>query len=100
MDIVLIYGKFDILHAGHFRLFNFAKKFGQKLIVGLLNEATEKVSINLAYNIRYENLAHVSLIDEIVKYDDLATLIEKVKPQKIVKGHEFAQVFNSESKII
>ena len=37
MKKVLIYGKFNILHAGHLRLIQFAKTQGSYLVIGLLD---------------------------------------------------------------
>ncbi|EKD99515.1 MAG: hypothetical protein ACD_22C00238G0006 [uncultured bacterium] len=37
--IVLVHGCFDVIHVGHARLFKFAKKHGDILVVGAINDA-------------------------------------------------------------
>ena len=37
-DTVFISGNFNVLHAGHIRLFAFAHGFGKRLIVGVISD--------------------------------------------------------------
>ena len=38
MKKVFVYGNFNIIHSGHIRLLEFARKFGSKLIVGIFSD--------------------------------------------------------------
>jgi len=100
MTTVLIYGKFDILHAGHIRLFQYAKKIGDKLIIGLLDDQCANTEMRLDYETRCANLLSIKLIDDIFKFQDTDLLIEEIRPSIVLKGHEFTNRLNPEIETI
>jgi rfaE bifunctional protein nucleotidyltransferase chain/domain len=92
--IVLTGGCFDILHVGHFSLFEHAKKEGDKLVVLLENDEKIKKTKGLKRPLHSQSeraymLSLIIPIDYVIllpflesddKYDDI---IEKIKPDII-----------------
>jgi D-beta-D-heptose 7-phosphate kinase/D-beta-D-heptose 1-phosphate adenosyltransferase len=89
-------GCFDIVHTGHLRTLEAAKQLGNKVIVGLnTDESVKRLKgtnrpIN-NYDTRAEHLAHCQYVDFIVPIEDDTpqTIIESLKPNKIVKGGDY-----------
>lgn len=104
--IVFTNGCFDILHKGHYKLLKFAKSLGNKLIVGLNSDDSVKKlkgfnrPINNV-NQRIKNLYNLSLVDEIIVFNETTplNLIKKIKPNIIVKGSDYSKKKISGSKI-
>ncbi len=94
--IVFTNGCFDILHTGHTRLFSFAKKQGDILILGLNSDDSVKRlkgserPIN-SQEKRAEVLANFSQIDYITLFeeDTPLNLVENLRPDIIVKGGDY-----------
>lgn len=94
--IVFTNGCFDILHKGHFYLFDQAKKLGDILIVGINDDQSIKRikgnnrPINNIEDRSY-NLSQINNIDYIVvfKEDSPLKLIHKIKPHILVKGGDY-----------
>jgi rfaE bifunctional protein nucleotidyltransferase chain/domain len=95
--IVFTNGCFDILHQGHVCYLAKAADFGTKLIVALntdrsvkkQNKGTER-PIN-PENARMLILASLSFVDAVLLFDDETplTLIQKIKPEILVKGADY-----------
>ena len=93
--IVFTNGCFDLLHAGHVRYLNRAKKLGDVLIVGL--NADRSVAglkpgrpVNSQKH-RAEVLAGLSAVDYIVIFSEKTpyNLIKAVRPDLLVKGGDW-----------
>lgn len=109
-SVVWTNGVFDILHLGHLKLLNFAKKQGTKLIVGLnsdksvkLNKGSGRPINNLS--IRKKQIEELGIADQIVVFNEKTPikLINKIKPDIIVKGSDYkkSQVVGSNiSKVL
>lgn len=95
---VLITGKFNFLHYGHFQLLEFAKNLNYDLYIGLINESKEGVTTSNL--IRKKNLENLGFIKKIFFYDDLEELFIKIKPDIILKGSEHKDKKNEEEKLI
>lgn len=101
-QIVLANGCFDLLHAGHLQLLNFAKQQGDFLLVGLDSDANVRKlkgagrPINDEHT-RAQNLAALSVVDAVCIFDDTADnpltslrgLIFKTMPNVLVKGADY-----------
>lgn len=92
---VLTLGVFDLLHAGHIKLFKRAKKFGDRLIIGVQRdhsvfEQKGKTPI-LNENERASAIKIIPFIDRVEFYShhDYLKIIEKVKPNIIVQGGDW-----------
>lgn len=89
-------GCFDILHAGHIRLFKKAKSFGDFLIVGLNSDRSVKQIKGpkrpiIPQDQRAEVLSAIESVDYIIMYDKPTPLelILRVKPDVLVKGEDW-----------
>jgi rfaE bifunctional protein kinase chain/domain len=101
VKIALITGKFNIVHPGHFRLFRFAKEFADKLIVAVEGDQIVGNNIQLNENDRLEGVKLNKWVDESFIFNNsIEELLERIKPNYIVKGKEHENNFNIEKDII
>lgn len=94
---VWVNGCFDILHRGHYELFNFAKDLGTKLAVGI--DSDEKVSLDKGSNRPFNNindrvyaLQSLKAVDEVYVFNSrngLEDLIENYQPDYLVVGSDW-----------
>lgn len=95
--IVFTNGCFDILHVGHVKYLQKAKKLGDILIVGLNSDASVKAlkgqtrPINSAKN-RAIILSALGFVDFVVLFDEITpiNLIKRIKPDILAKGADYA----------
>lgn len=94
--IVFTNGCFDILHVGHLRILNEARKLGEILILGLNSDSSIKQLKGSNRPIvnqidRSEILSNFRCIDYIVIYDDESVydLVSFIKPDVLVKGGDY-----------
>lgn len=95
--IVFTNGCFDILHVGHVSYLEKARNLGKHLIVGLNTDASVRrlkgVTRPLVHELdRARVLAALACVDAVVLFDqDTPTeLIEKIRPDILVKGGDYA----------
>ena len=94
---IWVNGCFDILHRGHFELFNYAKSLGNELIVGI--DSDEKVTQDKGPDRPYNNLEDrvyalesLKAIDKVMVFDNkehLEWLVEITKPDILVVGSDW-----------
>ena len=101
--IVHCHGVFDVLHIGHIRHFEQAKKYGDILIVTLTpDEYVKKGPHNPVFhhNIRTEVLASLDIIDYVAinKWPTAVEIIKFLKPNFYVKGIEYSNIENDYSR--
>lgn len=97
MKTVWVNGCFDILHRGHFELFNYAKSLGDRLIVGV--DTDEKVAKDKGPDRPYNNiddrvyaLNSLQAIDLTYIFDsreELIQLIKQTSPDILVVGSDW-----------
>jgi D-beta-D-heptose 7-phosphate kinase/D-beta-D-heptose 1-phosphate adenosyltransferase len=95
-NIVFTNGCFDLLHAGHVRYLEAAKKYGDVLILGLNSDQSvsklkgPKRPINNAMDRAYI-LAALEVVDYVVIFEEDTpyNLIKKIKPKTLVKGSDY-----------
>lgn len=94
--VVFTNGCFDVLHAGHVRLLNFARKQGDILIVGVNSDSSvqrlkgpERPVNDLAD--RAEVLSNLSAVDYVIAFEDDTPidLIKALQPDVLVKGNDY-----------
>lgn len=103
--IVFTNGCFDLLHVGHTRYLQEAKKLGDCLVVGLNSDASVRAIKPKGQPLvpqaqRAEVLAALACVDHVVIFDepDPRNLIASVQPDVLVKGGDWpiAQIVGRE----
>lgn len=91
---VMVFGTFDLLHAGHEDFLNQAKTLGNFLIVVVSRDSTVK-KVKGEYpkhneKQRYENVKNLNFADKVVfgNEDDKYRVIRKYKPDIIALGYD------------
>jgi rfaE bifunctional protein nucleotidyltransferase chain/domain len=92
--IVHCHGVFDVLHAGHLKYFESAKKFGDKLIVTLTSDRYVNKGPGRPYfaeTVRANMIAALEVIDfvTISDFPVAVNALEKLKPHFYVKGPDY-----------
>ena len=94
--IVFTNGCFDIIHPGHIHVLTKAKLFGDILVVGLNSDKSikklkgkERPFINESD--RAKILLSIKYVDYVIIFDELTPreIIEKIKPDTLVKGGDY-----------
>jgi rfaE bifunctional protein nucleotidyltransferase chain/domain len=94
---VIVNGTFDIIHAGHVEMLNYAKSLGMYLIVCIDTDRRVKElkgpdrPINNQQD-RYTVLKSLRAVDDVWFFDSKEELIEKIKiynPDIMVKGSDY-----------
>ena len=98
---VFISGNFNLLHAGHIRLFLFAKELASNLIVAVSSDEIAGENAYLSENFRLEAISSLSYINKSFIYrKPINEIIKDIKPDFIVKGKEHENKYNEEEEII
>lgn len=90
----MLFGTFDILHAGHLALFKRARKYGEYVIAVIArdNRVKELKGHEPLHNERERKnmLSYISLVDEVVlgSKTDVYAVIKKYTPDVIVLGYD------------
>jgi len=93
-SIVHCHGCFDIVHPGHIRYLEFARRQGDLLVVTLTGDSNISKGAQRPYipqELRAENLAALACVD-LVHIDPNPTaerILDQVKPDVYVKGREY-----------
>ena len=91
---VLVAGKFDVVHPGHLKFFEEAKKLGDHLTVIVARDKTiiknTGVSPTYSENLRKEFLESLSIIDEAILGEEESELniLKKIKPDVLCLGYD------------
>lgn len=94
MKTVMIFGTFDILHAGHLDMFRQAREYGDRLVaVVSRDETTKGVKGKTPFHTHEERkdmLSELRMIDEAVSgnIDDVYKIIETIRPDVIALGYD------------
>ena len=94
--IIFTNGCFDILHLGHVKYLEAAKKFGDILIIGLNSDKSVKALKGdyrpiIQQNDRAYILASLKVVDYVVIFNEKTpyNLIKAIKPHTLVKGSDY-----------
>jgi rfaE bifunctional protein nucleotidyltransferase chain/domain len=95
-QLVFTNGCFDILHVGHVRYLQSARKLGQALVVAINSDRTVRELKGAGRPImneheRAEMLAALSAVDYVTIFDDISprALIAEILPDILVKGGDY-----------
>ena len=99
-DIVLCHGHFNVIHPGHLRFLQYARRQGKQLVVAVLGD--KFLNSKLHYFNQEERAASVAAlhdVDWVVVVDQitLKDIIQQLKPEVYVMGKEFEE--NSDDQI-
>jgi len=96
--IVFTNGCFDLLHIGHIRLLEQARRKGDRLVIGLNSDASVRRLKGMSRPIvgeaeRARVLAALSAVDAVVVFDEDTPLrlIETIRPDLLVKGGDYSK---------
>ena len=99
--VCFISGKFNVVHAGHLRLFRHAKEISDRLIVGIYADSYDlDGEILVSVSDRIEGVRSNVWVDEVVVVDDLEKTLVDLRPDVILKGKEHSDRSNIEEQII
>jgi D-beta-D-heptose 7-phosphate kinase/D-beta-D-heptose 1-phosphate adenosyltransferase len=94
--IIFTNGCFDLIHSGHIKYLEEAKKIGDILIVGLNSDASIKKLKGAGRPINSQNdrafiLAAIGVVDYVVVFDETTPyeIINALKPNFLVKGGDY-----------
>lgn len=94
--IVFTNGCFDVLHAGHVRLLELARRKGDMLIVGINSDASVRRLKGSSRPVngladRVEVLSGLAAVDHVVVFEDDTPLdlIRAIRPDVLVKGGDY-----------
>jgi D-beta-D-heptose 7-phosphate kinase/D-beta-D-heptose 1-phosphate adenosyltransferase len=95
--IVMTNGCFDLLHAGHVALLQFARSQGDVLVVGVNSDRSERALKGKSRPIlplqdRARILAALEAVDYVVPFDETSVegLVRGVRPDVLVKGDHYS----------
>ncbi len=95
--LVLVSGHFNVLHPGHLRLLRFAKECGSRLVVAVESDRVAGDAAHVLETLRLESVQSISWVDEAFLMDEpLSAVIERLRPDIVVKGKEHELRFNPE----
>jgi rfaE bifunctional protein nucleotidyltransferase chain/domain len=95
--VVMTNGHFDLLHVGHVRYLQGARRLGDALVVGLNSDASTRARKPgrplVPQEDRAELLAALACVDVVVIFDDLTAnaLVAALRPEIYVKGGDWGQ---------
>lgn len=94
--IIFTNGCFDLIHVGHLRTFNEAKKMGDLLVVGINSDRSVKTLKGetrplIAEQERAELIAALKPVDYVIIFDEInaSRLLDTIKPDVYVKGGDY-----------
>lgn len=104
---VIIFGTFDLLHAGHENMFEQARELGDYLIAVIARDDTvKKIKGTYPYykeRQRVKNLKNSGLVDKVIlgNLGDKHAVLRKVRPDVIALGYDqFAFTYQLEKFLI
>ena len=101
MRTVFVSGHFNVLHPGHLRLLRFAKEYGGRLIVAVESDRIAGSAAHVLEQLRLEGVQSNSWVDDAFIVDEpVAVVIERLRPDFVVKGKEHESLFNPESEAL
>ncbi len=93
--IALVTGNFNVLHLGHIRLLRFAAEAADFLVVAIHPDSASGMTIPLAD--RVDGVSSLDMVDVAFPLQEpVAALVERLRPDIIVKGKEYETRENPE----
>jgi rfaE bifunctional protein kinase chain/domain len=101
MKHVLITGVFNVLHPGHIRLLRFGSECGTHLTVAIQSDEILEKPAYVSEKLRLECVLSNTYVDKsFITSESVPELIERLKPDILVKGREHEHEINPERKLL
>jgi len=101
MKYVLVNGVFNVLHPGHIRMLRFARECGDHLTVAVQSNKTSPQTIHVDEKLRLEGVLSSIYVDEaFITEESVEELVQKLKPNVLVKGREHENRKNPEEILL
>ena len=93
-SVILCYGHFNIIHPGHIRYLEYARKHGSKLVVSIQGDKAFRDSgrkHHFSEQDRASGVAFLHIVDQVIPLGDssLKDVIYALKPDQLILGKEF-----------
>jgi rfaE bifunctional protein kinase chain/domain len=93
----LVSGKFQVIHPGHIRLFKLAREISHELVVALDVSGLNEEDVIW----RVQALQNINFVGRVLMYkSNIEEVLEKERPEIVVKGSEFAHTVNIEESFL
>jgi rfaE bifunctional protein kinase chain/domain len=93
----LVSGKFQVIHPGHIRLFKLAREISHELVVALDVSGLDEEDVAW----RVQALQNINFVGRVLMYEgNIEEVLEKERPEIVVKGSEFAHTVNIEESFL
>jgi rfaE bifunctional protein kinase chain/domain len=97
--VAFVSGNFNIVHPGHLRLLQFAAECGDFLAVGVNADTTAGVTVPA--EMRLEGVRAIGIVGHsFLLTERPESFIDRLKPEVVVKGKEFEEIFNPEKAVV
>lgn len=97
--IAFVSGNFNVVHAGHLRIFKFAREIADFLVVAVNPDGGP--GVNVPAQVRMEGVSSISTVDFVLLLDESPDhFIRALKPDVVVKGREFEARTNPEQAAV
>lgn len=98
---VLVTGNFNVLHPGHLRLLRFARECGDRLVVAVYSDRLAGKGAHVPQSLRLEGVQSINHVSEAFIIDEpIASLVERLRPDVVVKGKEHEKAKNAELEVL
>lgn len=99
--VIFVSGNFNIIHSGHIRLFKYAKEIAHHLIVGVNGDKITPNIKLLSEKLRFEGIKSINFVDDVIICNEpIHKIIQKLKPDLVLKGKEYENIYNVEQKVV
>ena len=97
---IMVCGNFNVIHSGHIRILEFAKKLGKKLIVGVYSDQLAGRAALINEKKRLKGIKSLNIVNEAHIVENKKKYILSHKPNILVKGKEHENKQNPEETIL
>jgi len=99
--VCFVSGKFNVIHAGHLRLFRHAREIADRLVVGVFADDYPLAGdILVTEEDRIEGVRSNIWVDEVVLVTDIEKIVSTLKPDIVLKGREHEKAENLEESTV
>ena len=84
--VSFISGNFNIIHAGHIRLFKYAKSISDYLVIGVYSDKKSNEYVYIKEKFRLDAIKQLGLVDKVVLINkSLKSTLKSIKANFIIK---------------